>query len=184
MPTPKCSVYIATSVDGFIAAPDGGIDWLLHPEYSATGMNGLSYEDFIADVDAIVMGRNSFEKVLTFDNWPYESTLVIVLSSKGIEIPEDLQGKIRAESGEPEEIVSKLAAEGMAHLYIDGGITIQRFLDAGLIHEITITRIPILLGSGIPLFGSTAIEQPLRLIEGVSSPNGFVQERYEVLTDS
>ena len=126
------------------------------------------------------MGRHSFEKVITFDTWQYEGTPVIVLSSKSVAIPEHLKDKVRIESGKPEDLVSRLAAEGLNRLYIDGGITIQRFLEAQLIHEITITRIPILLGSGIPLFGSTGIEQPLRLIESVSSPNGFVQERYAV----
>lgn len=177
---PECSVYIATSVDGFIAAPGGDIEWLLRPEYSQEDMKGLSYQDFIADIDAIVMGRHSFEKVITFDTWQYEGTPVIVLSSKAVAIPQHLTGSVRVESGKPEELVSRLAAEGLSRLYIDGGITIQRFLEARLIHEITITRIPILLGSGIPLFGSMGIEQPLRLIESVSSPNGFVQERYAV----
>jgi dihydrofolate reductase len=177
---PKCSVYIAASVDGFIAKPGGDIEWLERPEYAAADMKGLRYEEFISTVDAIVMGRHSFEKVLAFTSWPYEGTPVIVLSSKALPIPDHLNSKVRVLAGTPEQIVSQLASEGKKHLYIDGGITIQRFLEAKLIDEITITRIPILLGSGIPLFGSTGGEQRLRLIEAVSSPNGFVQERYAV----
>jgi dihydrofolate reductase len=176
----KCSVYIAASVDGFIAKPDGDIEWLLRPEYAAKDMNGLRYEEFISTVHAIVMGRHSFEKALSFSSWLYEGTLVIVLSSKVLAVPDDLKGKVRILAGTPEQIVSQLASEGKKHLYIDGGITIQRFLEAKLIDEITITRIPILLGSGIPLFASNGAEQPLRLIEAVASPNGFVQERYAV----
>lgn len=176
----KCSVYIATSVDGFIAKPDGDIEWLHRPEYSAAGMKGLSYNDFIKSIDAIVMGRHSFEKVLSFDSWPYGDMQVIVLSSKELEIPENLKEIVRRESGEPEQIVSRLEAEGKKHLYIDGGVTIQRFLDAKMIHELTITKIPILLGSGIPLFVSGGVEQPLELIESFESDNGFVQERYKV----
>ncbi|MEX0719418.1 MAG: dihydrofolate reductase family protein [Balneolaceae bacterium] len=176
----KCSVYIAISIDGFIAKPDGGIEWLNRPEYSASEMKGLSYNDFISTVDALVMGRHSFEKVLSFSSWPYEGTMVIVLSSTDVEIPEYLKGKVRRESGAPEKIVSTLEAKGKKHLYIDGGITIQRFLKAKLIDELTITEIPILLGSGIPLFGNEGDEQPLELIEAFVSENGFVQERYRV----
>lgn len=177
----KCSVYIATSVDGFIARPDGAIDWLERPEYAASKLNGLQYGAFIATVDTIVMGRNTFEKVLSFDHWPYEGTPVVVLSGQNLHIPDHLAGKSSASSGAPEQIVSRLAAEGKKHLYIDGGKTIQRFLEARQIHEITITRIPILLGSGIPLFGSTGIEQSLKLIAATASENGFVQERYALL---
>lgn len=176
----KCSVYIATSVDGFIARPDGDIDWLLRPEYAASNMKGLKYDDFISTVDALVMGRNTFEKALSFDSWQYENTPVIVLTSRALAIPDYLQGKVRIEFGAPEQIVAKLGSEGKKHLYIDGGITIQRFLEARLIHEITVTRIPILLGQGIPLFGGNCVEQPLTLIDSAVSENGFVQDRYEV----
>lgn len=178
----KCSVYIATSVDGFIAKPGGDIDWLQKPEYAESEMKGLRYEDFISSIDALVMGRSTFEKLLSFGDWPYESTLVVVLSSRGITVPDHLQGKVRVESGPPEQIVSRLASEGKRSLYIDGGNTIQRFLKSRLINEITITRIPILLGGGIPLFVPTGVEQPLRLIDAVASDNGFVQVRYEVQT--
>ncbi|MGC4096400.1 MAG: dihydrofolate reductase family protein [Nitrospira sp.] len=176
----KCSVYIAASVDGFIAKPGGDIEWLLRPEYAVATMKGLRYDDFISTVDAIVMGRHSFEKALSFNRWPYESMPVIVLSRKELAVPGYLKDTIRVLAGTPEQIVSRLESEGNSHLYIDGGITIQRFLDAKMIDEITITRIPILLGGGIPLFSSFGSEQPLRLIEAVASDNGFVQERYAV----
>ena len=176
----KCSVYIGASVDGYIAKSNGDIDWLLRPEYSTAGLKGLTYEQFISTVDAIVLGRHSFEKILSFSNWYYEGTPVVVLTSRELTIPDHLSGKVRVMSGPPEDIVSQLTSAGKRHLYIDGGVTIQRFLEARLITEITITRIPILLGSGIPLFGSTGSEQTLRLIEATTSENGFVQERYEV----
>lgn len=177
----KCSVYIATSVDGYIAAADGGIEWLHRPEYATTEMAGLGYDEFMADVDALVMGRHSFEKVLTFGEWPYEGTAVIVLTSRELTLPAHLQGKVQVSGGAPADVVAELAAAGKTHLYIDGGVTIQRFLRAGLIHALTITRIPILLGSGIPLFGGEEIEQRLRLVETAVSANGFVQVRYEVM---
>lgn len=177
----KCSVYIATSVDGFIARTDGDIEWLLRPEYSTADLKGLSYEEFISTVDTIVMGRNSFEKVLSFDAWPYEGVPVVVLTSRDLRIPDGLEGKVRVESGLPAEVAARLGAEGKRHLYVDGGVTIQRFLRAGLIQEMTITRIPILLGAGISLFDSIGVELPLRLLAEEKSDNGFVQVRYEVL---
>lgn len=176
----KCSVYIATSVDGFIARADGDIDWLLRPEYAVSLLNGLSFEEFIADVDALVMGRNTYEKVSAFPEWPYGALPVIVLSSRALDIPPHLQNNVRREAGAPEAIVARLANEGYRHLYIDGGNCVQRFLQAGLINELTITRVPLLLGSGIPLFGPVGAEQQLRLIAATHSDNGFVQERYAV----
>ncbi|MGD9897892.1 MAG: dihydrofolate reductase family protein [Calditrichaceae bacterium] len=177
----KCSVYIATSIDGYIAKPDGGIEWLDNPEYSGVELKGLDYDDFIATVDAIVMGRNSYEKVRTFGFWPYEKIPVIILTNRQMVIPKELTGKIRVENQAPKQLVSILGEEGYKHLYIDGGITIQGFLRAGLIDEITITRIPILLGSGIPLFGELEKEIPMRLISVSGSDNGFVQVRYEIV---
>lgn len=176
----KCSVYIATSVDGFIAKKDGDIEWLHNPEYSGVKFNGLEYGDFISTVDALVMGRNSYEKVRTFGFWPYDNIPVVVLTSRPLEVPKELEGKIRIENGAPKRLVSILEGEGKKHLYIDGGLTIQRFLLDGLIGEITITRIPVLLGAGIPLFGEFGVDVPLKLISTASSENGFVQVRYEV----
>ena len=175
----KCSVYIATSVDGYIADSKGEIDWLQRPEYDVAALEGVSFETFIAGIDALVMGRHTFEVVLSFAEWPY-TLPVIVLSSQPLAIPDSLQKQVRSMQGEPQAIVETLAAEGKYHLYIDGGNTIQRFLRAGLIDELTITRIPILLGSGIPLFAEPGMEQSLTLIKAVSSMNGFVQERYRV----
>jgi len=175
---------MATSVDGFIAKSDGDIEWLHRPEYLESDLNGLQYDEFISTVDTLVMGRNSFEKVLTFDAWPYEETPVVVVTSRELTIPEHLQGKVSAESGDPKKLVSKFESEGKQHLYIDGGKTIQRFLQEGLINEITITRIPILLGDGISLFDSFGVETSLRLIAATASENGFVQVRYEVKPNS
>lgn len=176
----KCSVYIATSADGFIAKPDGDIEWLLRSEYEDAASVGLNYTEFISTVDAIVMGRHSYEKVLTFDEWYYENTEVIVLTTKDLTVPRHLIDKVRFESGKPQEIIAKLDEEGKSHLYIDGGITIQRFIEAKLINELTITVIPILLGSGIPLFGNGTMEQPLELMEVTTAANGTIQKRYRV----
>ncbi|MBT9300214.1 dihydrofolate reductase family protein [Pseudomonas sp. TAE6080] len=176
----KCSVFIAASIDGFIARPDGDIEWLHRPEYESSGLNGITYENFIATVDALVMGRKTLEKVLSFPEWPYEGTPVIALSHKTLEIPVHLQGKVEVLAADVSTLVKLLAERGMKHLYIDGGQTIQAFLDAGLLNELIITRIPILLGQGVPLFSQTGREYDLRHIDTCASDNGFVQSRYAV----
>jgi dihydrofolate reductase len=176
----KCSAYVATSVDGFIAGADGDIEWLLRPEYATSGMSGLGYDDFIATVDAVVMGRNTFEKVVSMGYWDYRNLPVVVLTTRALAIPPHLAGTVRVDAGTPEDVVTRLAEAGKRHLYVDGGQTIQRFLRAGLITELTITRIPLLLGRGIPLFGELGVEIPLRLIAATPSENGFVQVRYAV----
>ena len=177
----KCSVFIAASVDGFIARIDGDIEWLHRPEYACAALKGLSYDEFMTTVDAIVMGRKTLDKVLSFPQWPYDNTPVVVLSHGKVALPQELRGKIDVLAGDPAHIVEQLAARGLKHLYIDGGQTIQAFLAAGLINEIVITRIPVLLGKGIPLFSQFADELGLRLIASSVSDNGFVQSRYQVL---
>jgi dihydrofolate reductase len=175
----KCSVYCGASLDGFIAKPDGDIEWLHRPEYATAESTGLSYEEFISSVDMLIMGRHTFEKVLTFKEWPY-NVPVVVLSTTLRDVPNRLLQKVKLKAGSPDEIVQQLASEGQRHLYIDGGATIRRFLQARLIHEITVTYLPVLLGAGIPLFGSTDTEAPLKLLQATSSDNGFVQVRYKV----
>ncbi|MEM7795822.1 MAG: dihydrofolate reductase family protein [Cyanobacteria bacterium P01_C01_bin.118] len=144
-------VYIATSLDGFIATPDGGIDWL--DEIPNPDQSDFGYGEFMGRVDAIVMGRNSFEKVLTFGTWPYEKP-VFVLSHTLDHIPENLTDKAEIISSDKiKTLVEKLNQRGYHNLYVDGGRTIQSFLAEDLIDGMTITRVPILLGDGIPLFG-------------------------------
>jgi dihydrofolate reductase len=178
----KCSIYIATSVDGFIARDDGDIDWLHNPAYAVPDGGDLGYAEFISSVDVLVMGSATFEKVLSFGEWPYEKTPVIVLSHRDLVIPRDLHGKARVENLAPGELVSRLEREGARHLYVDGGKTIQGFLKAGLIQEITITQIPIILGSGIPLFGALGVERSLVHQGTKSFSNGFVQTTYQVVS--
>ncbi len=172
----KASVFIGTSLDGFIARPDGTFDFL--PE---GGGEPHGYNEFIASVDVIVMGRNTFETVLTMTPWPYGDKRVVVLSSKPLDFSPVAGGKVEQMSGSPAEIVSKLAATGAHHAYIDGGITIQRFLRAGLIQHITITRVPVLIGEGIPLFGTLAHDIRVRHIDTKHYPSGLVSSEYEIL---
>ena len=170
------SVFIATSLDGFIARPDGGIDWL-----PVGGGEPHGYDEFIAGVDAIVLGRKSFEKVLTFGDWPYGEKRVVVLSSRHVDLSAAAGAVVEQMAGPPAEIVSLLAASGAHHLYIDGGITIQRFLRAGLIQRLIITRVPVLIGDGIPLFGTLPRDIRLHHVATRPFPSGLVQSEYHVV---
>ena len=180
----RCSVFIAASIDGFIARPNGDIEWLHRPEYETAELNGVTYERFIATVDALVMGRKTLEKILSFPEWPYEGTPVIALSHQPLQIPAHLEGKVEVMAGDVTSLVATLAERGMKHLYIDGGQTIQAFLEAGLLNELIITRIPVLLGQGIPLFSQIGRQLELRHIGTHESDNGFVQSRYQVMQSS
>lgn len=172
----KASVFVGISLDGFIARRNGDLDWLPH----GTGED-LGYDAFMATVDALVMGRNTYDKILTFEKWPYGERPVFVLSSRPL-TPAPPGAKVERMSGAPAEIVSTLAARGIRHAYVDGGVTIQRFLQAGLIQHLTLTRIPVLIGDGIPLFGPTPGDIALRHIATRQFPSGMVQSEYEVET--
>ena len=171
----KASVFIATSLDGFIARQDGALDWL-----PADGGEPHGYDEFIASVDALVIGRKTFETVLTFDTWPYGSKPVVVLSTKPGELRAPDGAVCEAMTGTPHEIVDRLSARGMEHLYVDGGVTIQGFLEAGLIQRVIITRIPVLLGNGIPLFGPLSHDVRLSHVATRSFASGMVQSEYVI----
>jgi dihydrofolate reductase len=171
------SVFIGTSLDGFIARLNGEFDFL--PE---GGGEPHGYAEFMATVDALVIGRKTFETVLTLPEWPYGDKRVVVLSSRSIDFSAVRGGRVEHMSGSPAEIVAQLAASGVQHAYIDGGITIQRFLRAGLIQRLTITRVPVLIGEGIPLFGSLPRDQRLRHVSTQHYPSGLVKSEYEVVT--
>jgi dihydrofolate reductase len=170
----KASVFIATSLDGFIARENGAIDWLpANPEPHG-------YHEFIASVDAIVIGRKTFETVLAFGGWFYGKTLVIVLSSKASELKAPEGANCEFMSGDPKEIAARLDERGIHHVYVDGGVTIQRFLEAGLIQRVIITRLPVLLGTGIPLFGPLSHDVHLTHVVTRAFAEGFVQSEYTI----
>jgi dihydrofolate reductase len=171
----KASVFIATSLDGFIARPDGALDWLPEGDVEPHG-----YDEFMASVDALVMGRNTYETVLTFGFWPYGKKPVIVLSSRPLDVPPPDEAVCDVMSGKPEDIVNRLAERELKHLYIDGGVTIQRFLEAGLIQRMIITRIPVVLGGGIPLFGPLMRDIRFAHVATRSYASGLVQSEYTV----
>lgn len=174
---PKVSIYIASSIDGYIARKDGNLDWL---QYVHPGDEDYGFKKFISTIDAVVMGRNTYEVVAGFDEWAYKDKRVIVLSNT---LP-----KVRKEaelfSGQLTELLAKLHAENIKHIWIDGGITVSRFLEAGLVDDITVSIIAMVLGSGIPLFSTMNREHSCRLISTQSYPCGLVQLRYEVLHDN
>jgi dihydrofolate reductase len=168
-------VFVGTSVDGFIARKNGALDFL-----PTNGGEPHGYEEFIASIDAIVIGRNTFEVVLGFGRWAYGKKRVVVLSSQPLDFSAIKGGNVEQMSGEPKEIVSRLASTGAKHLYLDGGITVQRFLRAGLVDRLTITRVPVLIGEGIPLFGLLPADIRLSHIATTSYKSGLVKSEYSV----
>ena len=172
----QASVFVGTSVDGFIARENGGLDFL--PE---AGGEAHGFEEFLASVDAVVIGRKTFETVLAFACWPYGRKRVVVLSSRPLDFSAVREGRVEQMAGSPREIVSKLADSGVRHIYVDGGITIQGFLSAGLIERLVITRVPVLIGEGIPLFGALPRDIKLRHVVTQNYPSGLVKTEYEVV---
>lgn len=169
----KASVFIATSVDGYIARLDDGLDWL--PE----NPEPHGFDEFYASVDGVVIGRKTFDVVKKFDGWPYGKKPVVVLSTTLATI--DVPGAAcDVMAGTPNEIARRLAQRGLQHVYVDGGETIQGFLEAGLIQRVIITRIPVLLGSGIPLFGTLSRDIRLQHVATRSYPSGLVQTEYTI----
>ncbi|MEM9352939.1 MAG: dihydrofolate reductase family protein [Planctomycetota bacterium] len=174
----EASVFIATSLDGFIARKDGDIDWLGDPE---DDQDDYGYYRFMETIDYLVMGRNTYEKVLSFGiPWPYEKP-VVVLTSRPLDLPDELSGKVEAMPGPVGAVAAALEERGAKHLYIDGGRTIQSFLAAGLVGRLILTRIPVLLGEGIPLFGPLPGDLPLKHVETRAFEDGFMQSEYEVM---
>ncbi|WP_027864318.1 dihydrofolate reductase family protein [Massilia alkalitolerans] len=172
-------VFIATSLDGYIARPDGDIGWLLQRDDPA---EDHGYGDFIADKDAIVMGRGSYEKVLGFDPWPYELP-VVVLSAQlaGTPVPAALRGKVRFSSAAPADAMAELESQGVRRVYVDGGRLVQSFIRAGLVEDMVLTTVPVLIGAGRPLFGTLPHDLDLSLVASRSFPSGLVQSTYRFL---
>jgi dihydrofolate reductase len=171
----KLSVFCGVSVDGFLARPDHALDFL-----DAGGQEPHGFEEFFASVDVLVIGRKTFEVVLTFGEWPYGKKPVIVLSSRPLNFSPVKGGVVEQLSEEPAEVVKQLKSRGFQHAYVDGGITIQRFLAARCIDRLVITRVPVLIGAGIPLFGPVPRDIILRHIETRCYKGGLVQSEYEI----
>ncbi|MEY4983989.1 MAG: hypothetical protein RIR62_2255, partial [Pseudomonadota bacterium] len=170
---PSAEVFIATSLDGMIARPDGDIGWLVSrpvPEGEDFG-----YAAFMDGIGALVMGRATFDKALTFPEWPYPVPVVVMSRSPAtVTVPDPLQGRVRVSDAAPEQILSELAAQGVGRVYVDGGQVVRAFLARRLIRRMVVTLIPVLLGEGRPLFGHGAGDIDLTLVAARHWPNGFV----------
>jgi dihydrofolate reductase len=171
----KLSVFCGVSVDGYLARLNDALDFLGTGEQEPHG-----FEEFYGSADVVVMGRKTLEVVLTFGEWPYGKKPVVVLSSRPLDFSSVKSGVVEQMSGEPADIAMRLKERGFKHAYIDGGITIQRFLAAGLIDRLVITRVPVLIGAGVPLFGPVPHDISLRHIGTRSYKSGLVQTEYEI----
>jgi dihydrofolate reductase len=171
----KLSVFCGVSVDGFLARPNGTLDFL-----DAGGQEPHGFEEFYSSIDVMVIGRKTFEVVQTLGTWPYGKKPVVVLCSGALDFSSIQDGAVEQMSGEPAEIATRLEARGFQHAYVDGGITIQRFLAAGLIDCLVITRVPVLIGAGIPLFGALPHDISLSHIATRSYKGGLVQTQYVI----
>ncbi len=170
----KASIFVGTSLDGFIARLDGSFDFL--PE---GGGEPHGYKEFMDSVDALIIGRNTYETVLSLGGWHYGKKPVFVLSTHEL-TPAPSEAVVEHISGDPKEIVSWLAGRGLDHIYVDGGYTIQKFLRAGLIQRLIVTRVPVLIGTGVPLFGRVSGDIALKHIATRQFASGLVQSEYEV----
>src|SRR4030095_3925040 len=170
----KTSVYIGTSLDGFIARTDGNIDWLT--QY-ANDDAIHAYEEFMTRIDAIVIGRGTFEKILTFSSWPYEKK-AFVLSTSLKQLPDILKDKATLLSMKPKELLSYLSGMGLSSVYVDGGKVIQGFLKEDVIDDLIISKVPVLIGNGIPLFGFLSADLKFKHVRTETQSNGLVRSYY------
>lgn len=170
--------FIATSLDGFIAREDGGIDWLLSRDAPD---EDHGYRDFIRDIDGIVMGRGSFETVSRMDEWPYDRPVVVLSRTLAASpVPPALEGRVRFSALSPAAAMEMLAQEGWRRVYVDGGQVLQSFLREGLIADMVITQVPVLIGTGRRLFGVTGSDIALTHAGTRTFPSGLVQSRYRI----
>jgi dihydrofolate reductase len=173
---PKISIYIATSIDGYIAKKDGNLDWL---QYGHLGDEDYGFKKFINSIDTLILGRNTYQVVSGFEEWPYKGKRVVVLSHT----LKDVRKEAELFCGQLTDLLSKLYSENVRHIWVDGGITASKFLEDGLVDELTISIIAMVLGNGIPLFSTMNQEHKCRLISTHSYPSGLVQLKYEVAHD-
>jgi dihydrofolate reductase len=170
----KASIFVGTSLDGFIARADGAFDFL-----PTGGGEPHGYDEFMATVDALVIGRKTYETVLALAAWPYGAKPTFVLSTRPL-APAPVGAAVERMSGSPVEVVSQLVNRGFQHAYVDGGATIQGFLQARLIQRLTITRVPVLIGTGISLFGALPHDIALKHIATHQYASGLVKSEYEI----
>lgn len=175
-------VFIGISLDGFIARLDGAIDWLNEANQLVPSGEDCGYAAFMVAADALLMGRKTFEKAMSFDEWPYGDKPVYVFSNMLKELPASAPASAALVGGSTTEVAARLTGKGHRRIYLDGGKTIQSFLRDGLVSKITITTVPVLIGSGLPLFGPLKQDLKLKHLCTYAYPFGFVQSKYAVQT--
>lgn len=172
-------VYCGVSVDGFLARENDTFDFLSAGDEANPGED-YGFAEFMKGIDALVMGRRTFEVVRPFKQWPYGKTPVFVWTRRPLDLPQDWPHPVEATSGHPADVVAQLAQRGLHRLYVDGGRTIQAFLEAGQIDRLIISRVPVLIGQGISLFGPLSHDIRLELVATKEWPGGMVRTEYAV----
>jgi len=178
------SVYIATSLDGFIARTDGAIDWLTEANATIPPGEDCGYAEFMVTVDVLILGRHTYDQVAGFEPWPYAAKRVVVLTSRPIVLRQGPQIQLEASAESPTDLLRRLGSEGCRHAYVDGGQVIQSFLVDGLIDRLTLTTIPVLIGTGRRLFGHLPADVTLTLSDSKAYDFGFVQTTYLARRDA
>ena len=177
---PRCSLFLATTLDGYISRPDGRIDWLDEANLCIPPGEDCGTADFLATVDAVVMGRGSFELLLGDGVWPYGGRPVRVMSRRPLLIPEALRATVQASAAAPKAVLEELGRLGARHVYVDGARLLAAFLAERLVDEITLTVVPVLIGQGRPLGGPLQADLKLSLVSTRAYGFGFVQQRYRI----
>lgn len=169
---PQVSVFLALSLDGFIAGEGGDLSWL--EAFSSDSPDETGYTSLMNDIDVIVMGRNTYDTVIAFDPWPYAGKRMVVMTRR----------KLASRHGEEPfdgaltTLLGRLAEDGHRHVYLDGGMTAREGIAAGVVDSITLSWVPIVLGKGIPLFSNDLPQTLLRLDDTKRLPSGLMQARY------
>jgi dihydrofolate reductase len=171
-------IFMAMSLDGFVAREDFGLDWLMKQK---TDGEDHGHETFMESIDGLVMGSGSFRTLLTFDAWPYEKPVIVLSKTLKLnDIPKELRDRVSISEKTPRRVMASLSEQGWRRAYIDGGKIIQSFLRDGLVADMTVTIVPILIGTGKRMFGELDADIDLRLLETKAFPSGLITTRYKV----
>jgi dihydrofolate reductase len=177
---PQVEVFIATSLDGFIARTDGSLDWLMQAQAAAPAGEDFGYAHFIAGIDALVMGRQTFETVLGFEPWPYGERPVWVMSRQpALHIPDSVRPTVQHSRATAATLLQRLALQGVRRVCLDGGQLVQAFLFEDLVDRMTVTTVPLLLGQGRRPWGPLPGDRAWTLEASRQWDCGFVQSRYQ-----
>ena len=173
---PKISVYIAISIDGYIARSDGNLDWL---DRVGGFDEDYGFQTLLDSIDAVILGRKTYEAAATVPDWPYKGKRIVILSNTLKTVREGAE----IFRGDITQLLSQLNSDGIKHIWIDGGLTISKFLNLQMVDSMTLSVIPVILGAGIPLYHAIDKELSCSLVSSQSYPSGLVQLKYEILQE-